>query len=206
MIFLYHRNGQNLAITVILFADLKLVYDYKIDTEVCVGEQAMVAAVMTAMLVLQTAQAHSAPNGFPYPYWTTRLQDLSILLTAPRTTYISGEDVRIHVRVVNISNQTLSDVRRVPDWFIFGITIENGYAGELQPNVQREMTNGGAEIVELPPHGSHDFSASAGTTLRHWGYALTAPGSYAIRLFLDGPKKTRIYSNTISIQVVLLPY
>jgi hypothetical protein len=73
----------------------------------------------------------------------------------------------------------------VPDWLIFGITIKNGNAGELQPNVEREMTSGGAEIVELPLHGSHDFSAATGTTLRHWGYALT---------------------NTISIQVVLGPY
>jgi hypothetical protein len=60
----------------------------------------MVAAVVTAMLVLQTAQAHPAPNGFPFPNLITRLQDVSVLLTAPRTTYVAGEDVRIHVRVV----------------------------------------------------------------------------------------------------------
>ena len=166
----------------------------------------MVAAVLTAMLVLQTAQAHSVPGGFPFPIWMSRPQDVSVLLTAPRTTYVAGEDIRIHVRVVNISNQALGDVRRVPDWFIFGITIKNGNAAKLQPNVDREMTNGGAEIVELPPHGFHDYSAATGTTLRHWGYALTTPGSYAIRVFAESPNKTRIYSNTISIQVVLGPH
>jgi hypothetical protein len=50
------------------------------------------------------------------------------------------------------------------------------------------------------------FCAATGTTLRHWGYALTTPGSYAIRVFLDGPNKARIYSNTISIQVISLSY
>lgn len=162
----------------------------------------MVAAVVTAMLVLQLVQTHSAPGTFPIPKWTTHLQDLSVLLTAPRTTYVAGEDVRIRVRAFNISNHALLGISRVPDWLIFGITIEHGQSGELQPNVQREMTNGGAEFVELSPHGSLNFSPAAGTTLRHWGYALTTPGSYAIRVFLDGPNKTRIYSNPISIHVV----
>jgi hypothetical protein len=99
MIPLYHRNGQNLAITVIFSADQNPVYVHKLDTVEVVGEQAMVAAVVTAMLVLQTAQAHSAPGEFP-PNWMTRPQDVSVLLTAPRTTYVAGEDVRIHVRVV----------------------------------------------------------------------------------------------------------
>jgi hypothetical protein len=179
---------------------LNLDYVHKLDTEGFEGEQAMVAAVMTATLVLQMAQAHPAPSEIPM--WTTRPQDVIVLLTAPRTTYVAGEDVRIHVRVVNSSSQALRVVIRVPDWLIFGITIKNGYAGELQPNVQREMTNGGAEVIELPPHGSHDYSAVTGTTLRHWGYALTTPGSYAIRVFSESPNKTRIYSNTISIKVV----
>jgi hypothetical protein len=165
----------------------------------------MVAAVMTAMLVLQTAQAHPAPNGFPFPNWTTRLQDLSVVLTAPQTTYVAGEDVRIHVRVVNNSNQALS-LFGLPDWMIFGITIKNGYAGELKPNVPTEMTSGSAKILELLPHGTLNFSFATGTTLRHWGYALTTPGSYTIRVILESPKKTRIYSNQISIQVVLGSY
>jgi hypothetical protein len=162
----------------------------------------MVAAVVTAMLVLQPAQSHPAPNGFAFPNWTTRLQDLSIVLTAPRITYISGEDVRIHVRVVNISNQALLGISRAPDWLIFGITIKNGYAGELQPNVPKEMTSGGVEFVELPPHASRDYSAAAGTTLRHWGYALTSPGTYAISVLLESPNKTRIYSNQVSVQIL----
>jgi hypothetical protein len=162
--------------------------------------------VVAAMLVLQSAQAHSAPGAFPFPDWTTRPQAVSVLLTAPRTTYVAGEDVRIHVRVINTSNQVLALIRRVPDWFIFGITIKNGYPGELQPNVPREMAPEGPERVEFLPHGSHDYSPPTGTTLRHWGYELTTPGSYAIRVFSESPNKTRIYSNTISIQVVLGPY
>jgi hypothetical protein len=165
----------------------------------------MVVALVLSMLVLQTAQAHSAPGAFPYPNLTTRLQDVSVVLTAPRTSYVAGEDVRIHVRVVNNSNQAFS-LFGYPDWFRFGITINNGYAGELKPNVQREMTNGSVRILELPPHGSLNFSPATGTTLRHWGYALTTPGLYAIRVFLDGPNKTRIYSNTISVKVVSLSY
>jgi hypothetical protein len=166
----------------------------------------MVAAVVTAMLVLQTAQAHSVPGAFPFPDWTTRPQDVSVLLTAPRTTYIAGEDVRIHVRLINTSNQVLGLITRVPDWFMFGITIKNGYAGELQPNVPKEMTPGGPNQVEFPPHSSHDYSAATGTTLRHWGYALTTPGLYTIRVYSESRNKTRIYSNAISIQVVLGPY
>ena len=61
----------------------------------------MFAAVVTTLLVVQTAQAHPAPNAFPFPDWTTRPQDVRVLLTAPRTTYITGEDVRIHVREIN---------------------------------------------------------------------------------------------------------
>jgi hypothetical protein len=166
----------------------------------------MVAAVVTAMLVLQTAQGHPASNAFPFPDWTTRPHDASVLLTATRTTYVAGEDVRIRVRLINTSDRTLSLVIRMPDWLIFGITIKNGNAGELQPNVPREMTPEGPARVEFPPRGSHDYSPATGTTLRHWGYALTTPGLYTIRVFSESPNKTRIYSNTISIQVVLGPY
>jgi hypothetical protein len=165
----------------------------------------MVAAVVTAMLVLQTAQAHPAPNGFPFPNLITRLQDVSVLLTAPRTTYVAGQDVRIHIRLVNNSNQALSLIG-FPDWLRFQITIKNGSGLELQPNVQREMTNGSNKGLELPPHGSLDLSAAASTTLQHWGYALTTPGSYTIHAILESPNKTRIYSNPISVRVVLGSY
>src|SRR5471032_3231340 len=94
-------------------------------TEVFGGAQAMVAAV-TAMLVLQAAQAHPATGRFPFPMWTTRPQDVSVVLTAPRSTYVAGEVVRIRARVVNTSNRALGIIRRVPDWMIFGIMIKNG--------------------------------------------------------------------------------
>jgi hypothetical protein len=166
----------------------------------------MFAAVVTALLVVQTAQAHPAPNAFPFPDWTTRPRDASILLTAPRTTYVAGEDVRIHVRVINTSNHVLGLTRRVPDWFMFGITIKNDYIGEIPPNVPKEMTPEGPDHEEFPPHGSYDYSAATGTTLRHWGYALATPGTYTIRVFSESPNKTRIYSNAIAIRIVLGPY
>jgi hypothetical protein len=124
-----------------------------------------------------------------------------ICLKSNSPTVSAGSSIRLHVLLTNRSADTMQfDLES--DFRTFGLEIRDSSGKIVQPAFTPDEGFGGSiRQRDLSSQQSHDFSGSSGTPINKWGYVLSSAGTFEFRVFYLDAKRSKHYSNTVSIRV-----
>jgi len=153
--------------------------------------------VLASMLISNSVQMDSERSS----NFATMGNGAEIYLKSNSRTVSAGSSIRLRVLLTNRSADTMQfDLKS--DFRTFGLEIRDSSGKIIQPAfTPDEGFAGSIRQRDLAPHQSHDFSGSSGTPISKWGYVLSSAGTFEFRVFYLDPKRSKHYSNAVSIRV-----
>ncbi len=101
-------------------------------------------------------------------------------LEVQQPTYLSGDTVRIHIRLINRTDNDAA-IEFAPPQYMFRLMVtRNGQP--VRPETDVENTAGiTLAVYELKPNTPREISSIFWLPLTMWGYRIREPGDYAIQ-------------------------
>jgi hypothetical protein len=139
----------------------------------------------SAIVFVAVALAFAAPARSASDSWTTRNDILSVSLGSDRSSYRVGDDVKIQVRIKNISSQAVEYFNGSP-WTEVSLIVKDAsgnrveQTGAANPITYHTLQGSGARDLPAGQSVTLEWRGQSWSNLSNWGYSLMHPGQYTI--------------------------